>query len=101
MANTRRFDQAIRTAQSKLQAVQRRETWALPGRDQAALARHNAVVLGKGLKLKEAPRAEAAIETIWTTAAQRLAAEIRENEAAKAAAITEAAKDKASRKGWW
>ncbi|MGW1931121.1 hypothetical protein [Streptomyces sp. NPDC001919] len=101
MASTAKFDQAIRTAQAKLAAVQRREMWALPAREQASLARHQATVLRKALKLTSDARADAAIDTIWTTAAQRLAAEIRENETAKSTAITEAAKAKAARKGWW
>ncbi|OII60191.1 hypothetical protein BJP40_11210 [Streptomyces sp. CC53] len=103
MANTRKHDQAIRTAQAKLKGVQARETWALPAREQAAMARHAAVLFGKALKLKDAPRAEKAIETIWANAAQTLQAEISATEAEKARVIAEEAKAKAERKskGWW
>ncbi|MFE0654455.1 hypothetical protein ACFVZH_38590 [Streptomyces sp. NPDC059534] len=103
MANTRKLDQAIRTAQAKLKAVQSRESWALSARDQAALARHSAVVFGKALKLKDSPRAEKAIDTIWANAAQTLQAEINATETEKARVIGEAAKAKAERKsqGWW
>ncbi|MGW8768694.1 hypothetical protein ACWGN5_40215 [Streptomyces sp. NPDC055815] len=103
MANTRKYDQAIRTAEAKLQAVQRRESWALPARDQASLARHSAAVFTKALKLKSSSRAEAAIKAIWENAAQELQAEITAMETEKARVVAEAAKAKAERKsqGWW
>ncbi|MEU8764983.1 hypothetical protein [Streptomyces sp. NPDC048659] len=103
MANTRKWDQAIRTAEAKLKGVQARESWALPVRDQGALARHMGAVVVKATKLKSSARAEAAVETIWTTAAQRLQADIRAAEAEKAAALQAEATAKAERKakGWW
>ncbi|MFD0079003.1 hypothetical protein ACFVIY_42405, partial [Streptomyces sp. NPDC127166] len=62
-----------------------------------------AAVFTKALKLKDSPRAEKAIDTIWANAAQQLQSEISATETEKARVVAEDAKAKAERKskGWW
>ncbi|WP_189711673.1 hypothetical protein, partial [Streptomyces anandii] len=77
-----KYDRIIRTAQAKLKGVQARETWALPVRDQAKIAGHVTVVIGKGVRQKSSPRAERGIDQIWSNAEAALRAEISEAEKA-------------------
>ncbi|THA28463.1 hypothetical protein [Streptomyces sp. A1547] len=99
----RRLDNLIAVATRKLAGVQRRETWALPAGEQARMAGHVAVIIGKGTRLKSSPRAERGIDTIWNNAEDRLRAEIAAAQTAKAELIHQAAKAKTEKKssGWW
>ena len=101
--NTRELDRIIKTAQGKLDAIQRRQTWALSGSEQARLAAHGAVVLGKGMRQNSSPRAERAMQGIWEGAESRFRAEIRAANEAKEAATNEAAAAKVAKKskGRW
>ncbi|MEV6683293.1 hypothetical protein AB0N09_41565 [Streptomyces erythrochromogenes] len=100
----RRLDRVIDAATRKLQGVEKRETWALSGRDQAAMAKHVAVIVAKGVRgQRPAPRAERGIELIWENANAQLRAEIAAAQTAKAEIHHQAAKAKAAKKsgGWW
>ncbi|MGR3939424.1 hypothetical protein [Streptomyces sp. BRA346] len=101
MANTRRLNRTITTAQAKLEAVQRRETWPLTAGEQARLAAHGAVILAKGTRLKTSRFAEDGIKVIWAGAESRFAAEVRAAKEQLAAEVAEAAAAKVAKKGRW
>lgn len=103
MANTRQFDRIISAAQTKLAAVQRRETWALTVAEQRKFFASSAVAMAKATRQKSSPRADRAREQVWTAAESRLRAEITAAETARQQLLTQAAADKVARRstGWW
>ncbi|MGW6484569.1 hypothetical protein ACWGDS_43285 [Streptomyces sp. NPDC055059] len=103
MANTRRLDREIAAVKNKLNRVQAQDTSALPARDQAKLAGLASVALAKATRLKSSPMAERGAARIWSSAAERLAADLRVLESERQQLIDQeaAARREKKKSGWW
>lgn len=91
--SARRLDRQIRTAQARLEGIDRRETWALTPGEQARLVGNGAAVIARSSR-----RAQQAMAEIWEGAERRLVTEITEATKAREAAESEAAARKAARR---
>ncbi|MFJ8677716.1 hypothetical protein [Streptomyces sp. NPDC093589] len=104
MANTRRLDREIAAAKKKLERVRSQDSSALPVGDQAKLAGLMGVALAKATRLKSSPMAERAADRIWSSAAERLAADVRVLETERQQLIDQEAADRRAKKTesrWW
>lgn len=102
-SNVRRLDRMIQDAERKLGAVERRELWPLTGSERTTLVTSVGTGTYKAARGKSTGAAERRIETVWSTAAARLRAEIAAATREKDKAVADAAGTRVARKskGWW
>ncbi|NEC85031.1 hypothetical protein [Streptomyces sp. SID12501] len=101
--NTRRVDREIQLATRKLTAVREYEMWPLTGSERRAIIRATVGGSVRVVRGRSTTRAERKLETAWSSAATRLAAEIAAFEKERQRIVNEAAAAKAAKKssGWW
>ncbi|MEW1774121.1 hypothetical protein [Streptomyces sp. NPDC086777] len=99
----RRIDREIRKTTSKLEAVRRGEWWPLTSRERLAMTRAMAGGARNVYRGRSAGGAEDRMDSIGSAAETRLNAELQALYIERRRQLTEAARDKATRKssGWW
>ncbi|MEU3078523.1 hypothetical protein [Streptomyces laurentii] len=99
---SKQTDRAIREAVARLARIQRRDSTALSGGEAARYFGASAVSLTQGIRRRNAPMADRAIDRIWADAEAVAAAELAAAQQAKAAEIAaEAERRSSKKKGWW
>ncbi|MER8237437.1 hypothetical protein [Streptomyces sp. NPDC094049] len=100
---SRQTDRALREAAARLARITDRDSSALSAGEQVRYAAAAAVSIGRGLRQQHAPRADAAIERIWSEAEAVARAELAAAQQAKTVEIGEKAAARAEKKskGWW
>jgi hypothetical protein len=101
--NTRRLDRDIALTQRKLEAVQNEELWPLNSGERRKVA---AAMVGGSYRIargRSAGRAERALESVWNNVLIRLTAELTALQGERQRIVTEAARNKATKKSstWW
>ncbi|MGW5003787.1 hypothetical protein ACWEP8_39755 [Streptomyces hydrogenans] len=100
---SRKTDQAIATAANRLARIQRKDSSALSAGDQAKYFAAATVSIGQGIRRRNAPMADRAIERIWADAEAVAKAELAAAQQAKndEVAAKVAARAERKSKGWF
>ncbi|MCX4524071.1 hypothetical protein OHA69_41510 [Streptomyces anulatus] len=102
MANTRRIDREIATAENRLEGIRNQQQSSLRAGDQAKMAGLVGVGIAKAVRGRTAPAAERAAGRIWDRAEQEAAADLRVLQSERQQQLTDqAAARREKKKGGW
>ncbi|MGI5138791.1 MULTISPECIES: hypothetical protein [unclassified Streptomyces] len=101
--DTRQVDREIQRTTRKLEAVRQREMWPLTGPERRAIVGALASGSYRIARGRSTGSADRRLETAWSAAETRLAAEIAALQTERQRIVNEAAAAKAATKssGWW